>query len=250
MGGLRAWWRGLFARPAGRVEAAGPALGGAGPAAVPVLAVGDDALAARLLAALRGAGFEDPAAWVAHLAAPCRDRGIVSRLRLAHYAATIGHESGGGTRLVESLDYRVEALMKTWPARFPASDAARMGRRVGQNADQRSIAERAYGGRMGNGPEGNGDGWKYRGRGLIQCTGKDNYRAAERALQLPLLAEPELLQIPRYAARSAAWWWAENGCNELADRDDVQAVRRRVNGGLNGLEDVERRLAGALAALG
>jgi putative chitinase len=168
-------------------------------------------------------------------------------MRLAAFLATTLHESGNFRRLVESLDYKPEALRATWPSRFSPELAQQLGRLEGEGrrvlrpANQRAIAERAYGGRLGNGPEGSGDGWAYRGRGLIQITGRDNYRAAAAALGRPLDGLAAWLETPAGAAESAAWWWAAHGCNELADAGRVEDWRRRVNGGLIGLEDVRAR---------
>ena len=90
---------------------------------------------------------------------------------------------------------------------------------------------------MGNTPEADGDGQKYRGRGLIQITGHDNYERCGEALGLDLLSRPELLELPQHAAASAAWFWQQKGLNTLADRGDFETITRKINGGLNGLAD-------------
>jgi putative chitinase len=232
--------RGMFARPASVSPASDK------PLAVPVLAVGE---APDWPAILRAAGFAQPVTWAASIAPAAQRRGINTKKRAAAFAATIAHESAGGARLVESLNYSVEGLLKTWPARFTQEQAERMGRGPLRQADQRAIGERAYGGRMGNGPEGTGDGFRYRGRGLIQLTGRDAYAKAGVALNLPLFEKPELAEEPNQAAEIAAWTWAAwKGCNQIADRGDVEAWRRAINGGTNGIEDVKRRYAAALAA--
>lgn len=187
--------------------------------------------------------------WAVPLDIACRSFGITTKLRVAHFLATVMHESQDFYRLTENLNYSVEGLMRTWPARFPAADAARMGRRNGQLADERAIAERAYGGRMGNGPEGAGDGYLYRGRGLIQLTGKTNYREVSKAVGVPLDKLPAWLETREGAASSAAWWWSTHGCNSLADADDVVSIRRIVNGGGNGLSGVVSRVQRVMAAL-
>lgn len=94
-----------------------------------------------------------------------------------------------------------------------------------------------YEGRADLGNTQPGDGMKFKGRGLIQVTGRDNYAACAKALGLPLLEHPELLELPVYAVSSAGWFWKTHGCNELADRDDLQAITRRINGGLTNLAD-------------
>lgn len=153
---------------------------------------------------------------------------IDSRLRAAAFLAQIGHESGQLRVLVENLNYSAEALVRTWPSRFTAQTAPAYARQP------EGIANRVYGGRMGNGQESSGDGWRYRGRGLIQLTGRDNYRAAGAALGLPLENQPELLEQPEYAAQSAAWWWAKHGLNELADAGRIQDIGSIINTGKPG----------------
>ena len=164
--------------------------------------------------------------------------------RVLMFLAQCAHESGGFRHLVENLHYSAAALLSTWPNRFTAEEA------VAFAYDERRIAERAYGGRMGNGPEGSGDGYLYRGRGIIQLTGRDNYRRCGAALGVNLEASPLLLESPSYAAQSAGWFWSANGCNELADAGDFEGATRRINGGLNGYEDRKRWLAKVRAILG
>jgi putative chitinase len=200
---------------------------------------------------LREVGFAEPAAWAAHISFPAARRGITAGRRAAAFAATIAHESDGGRRLVESLNYAPKGLSATWPSRFPAADAERMGRVGDKPADQRAIAERAYGGRMGNAAEGHGDGFLFRGRGLIQLTGRDAYRVATDALGLPILQQPDLAAQPNVAAEIACWTWAAwKGCNTAADRGEVETWRRLINGGLIGLSDVKTRYRAALSVQG
>ena len=155
--------------------------------------------------------------------------GIVTRLRIAAFIAQVGHESGQLTRLVENLNYSAEGLMKTWPSRFDLVRATAAARKPEQ------IANIVYAGRMGNTEP--GDGWKYRGRGLFQVTGKANYAACGDALGLDLLSKPELLELPQHAAMSAAWFWSMKDLNTLADKGDFVKITRRINGGLNGQAD-------------
>lgn len=180
--------------------------------------------------------------WAGPLTAAMAKYEINTPRRQAHFLAQVGHESGGFTRLVENLNYSADALLRNWPTRFNAETAAKMARRP------EAIANYVYGGRLGNGAD--GDGWKYRGRGLIQLTGKGNYRSAGIALGLDLLGKPELLEKPDAASLSAAWFWKTNGLNELADKGDMVAVTRRVNGGTNGLDDRKARYDRAAKALG
>ncbi|KWV72185.1 glycoside hydrolase family 19 protein [Pseudomonas fluorescens] len=167
--------------------------------------------------------------------------GIVTRLRIAAFIAQIGHESGQLTRLVENLNYSAEGLMKTWPSRFDLVRATAAARKPEQ------IANIVYADRMGNTAP--GDGWKYRGRGLIQTTGKTNYVACGDALGVGLINHPELLEQPQYAALSAAWYWSVNGLNTLADAGDLTKITRRINGGLNGQADRQALYDKALKVL-
>lgn len=153
---------------------------------------------------------------------------IDSRFRMAAFLSQIGHESGQLRNLVENLNYSAEALVRTWPSRFTEASSAAYARQP------EKIANKVYAGRMGNGPEASGDGWKYRGRGLIQLTGRDNYRAAGKALGLPLDAHPELLERPEHAVESAAWWWSAHGLNELADAGRFQDIGSIINTGKPG----------------
>ena len=166
---------------------------------------------------------------------------IVGTKRIAAFIAQVGHESGQLTRLVENLNYSADALRKTWPSRFSVELAADVARKPEQ------IANIAYGNRMGNTAP--GDGWKYRGRGLIHITGKNNYRECGKALGLDLIAHPELLEKPQHACMSAAWFWATNGLNTLADAGKFDAITQRINGGQNGSADRQALYAWALKVL-
>ncbi|TKJ76752.1 chitinase [Pseudomonas koreensis] len=130
---------------------------------------------------------------------------IVGRKRVAAFIAQLGHESG-----------QLRYVREIWGP---------------------TPAQTKYEGRADLGNTQPGDGSKYRGRGLIQITGRANYAACGEALGLDLITQPELLELPQYAAMSAAWFWKQNGLNDLADRDQFNTVTRRINGGLNGLQD-------------
>ncbi|HHH9280149.1 TPA: glycoside hydrolase family 19 protein [Pseudomonas aeruginosa] len=175
------------------------------------------------------AGFFVPALNVA-----MKRFGITSPVRAAAFLAQIGHESAQLTRLVENLNYSARGLAVTWPSRYLGADGQpnALAQRLARNP--RAIANNAYAARNGNGDEVSGDGWRFRGRGLLQITGRSNYRAAGGGLGQPLEAEPELLEQPEWAALSAAWWWSTRGLNELADRVEFAAITRQINGGLNG----------------
>ena len=143
---------------------------------------------------------------------------IVSPQRAAMFLATIGHESGGFVHVRE--------IWGPTPAQLRYEGRADLG-----NAQP-------------------GDGFRYRGRGLIQITGRDNYAQVSKGLGVDFLGHPQLLEDPTHAARASAWWWAENGLNELADTGDFRAVTRRVNGGYNGMADRQRRYEIAINVLG
>lgn len=151
--------------------------------------------------------------------------------RQAMFLAQTAHESGNFNFVEENLNYRAAALTRIWPSRFPADVAAEYGGKPDK------IANRAYGGRMGNGPEATGDGFKYRGRGIIQLTGKDNYRACGEALGKDLVAEPDLVAQNPYAVLSAGWFWDTRKLNQWCDKGDILTVTKRINGGTIGLDD-------------
>lgn len=153
--------------------------------------------------------------------------------RQASFLAQIGHESANLTRLSENLVYRTPArVMAVWPSRFPtlASTAPYIG-----NAP--ALANKVYANRMGNGDEASGDGWKYRGRGLIMITGRDNYDKCGAACGYDLVKNPMFLDSPALACLSAGWFWSSRGLNEIADTRDQERVTRRVNGGTHGLAE-------------
>lgn len=156
---------------------------------------------------------------------------IVTVRRIAAFIAQVGHESGQLKSLVENLNYGAPGLMSTWPTRFPAALAAQVARQPQQ------IANIAYASRMGNGPASSGDGWNYRGRGLIQITGRANYQECGDALGVDLVSDPDQLIQPQYAALSAAWFWSINSLNTLADSGNFTGITQRINGGQNGAAD-------------
>lgn len=166
--------------------------------------------------------------------------GITSPKELANYMAQVTHESNGLNRLEESFRYTRDItqipVQSAWREGPKVLDAARKEALQGK---PEHLAELMYGGRNGNDEP--GDGWKYHGRGYIQLTGKDNYRAAGEALDLDLVKHPELAADPKNASKIASWYW-ENRVPENA-RDDVKAATKAVNGKYNGLEDRESRFA-------
>lgn len=201
-------------------------------------------ISARLL---MGLNWTDPSGWADVLTEPCRRYEINTSKRVAMFLANTGHETAGGRRLVESLNYRPEALVKQWPKYFTPEYAAEVGRTDKQPADQKAIAEAAYNGRMGNKLP--GDGWRFIGRGLMQTTGRYNYERLAEIVNMPLDNLPEWLETRTGAAESAAVFWHANNCNDLADTGSVERCRQRVNGGLIGLQDVRERYTTALGLL-
>lgn len=189
--------------------------------------------------------------WLPHISQAAHRYQIdTSPRRLAAWLATIAHESARLTRTVENLNYSAEGLAATWPARY--ADMTGQPNALAQSIARKpaTIASLTYANRMGNDSAGSGDGWHYRGRGLIQITGRDNYDRSGDALGLDLILNPERLEEPYYAALSAAEWWSRNGCNQLADTGDMTAVTRKVNGGLTGLDDRLKLYAGAMTYIG
>lgn len=169
--------------------------------------------------------------------------GIDTHQRAAAFIAQTAHESGGYSTFIENLNYSALALSKIWPTRFPGAIAAQYANKPEQ------IANRAYANRLGNGAEASGDGWRYRGRGVIQVTGRTNYQACGQGLGLPLISSPELLEIPLNAFRSAGWYWKSRKCNTYADNGDFVGLTMAINGGTNGLEDRKTYYLRAMAVL-
>jgi putative chitinase len=194
-----------------------------------------------------------PAMWAPLLQEHMARAGMtVKPIRAAMALANFAHETNGGRRLVESLDYNPDRLAAVFGARATtkALDACR---RVGHPADQKAIASEVYGGEWGQRNLGNklpGDGWTYRGRGLIQLTGRWSYARVAGVLQRELTDDwVESIGTPAGAAESACIWWSRMGLNDLADRGDLGRVRKAVNGGHVGLDDVKRRYELARALL-
>ncbi len=189
--------------------------------------------------------------WLLPLSLAMREFSINSPQRMAAFLAQIAHESRELNRLEENLNYTAKRLCQVWPKRFPTLEA---GEPYANSPEK--LANRVYAGRLGNGNEKSGDGWRFRGRGLIQLTGRSNYAAARRALGVDLIKSPFRLAEPGTAARSAAWFWSSRGLNELADHqpgDDDEADFRRIgtiiNGGTMGMAERANYWASAREAL-
>jgi len=170
--------------------------------------------------------------WADALDETCERFEINDPFRIAGFLSQVAHESGGFKHVKENLNYSVASLMRVWPQRFPTVEIAQ---RYAMNPEK--IANKAYCDRMGNGDEESGDGWKFIGRGLIQLTGKNNYVAYSLACNNEALQKPEIVELPKYAAESAGWFWNVNKLNTLADAQDIGGMCKRINGGFNGLDD-------------
>ena len=156
---------------------------------------------------------------------------IDTPLRVSHFLAQCSHESYGFQLTVENLNYSASGLLATFPKYFTRRTARQYARRPVE------IGSRVYADRMGNGNEASKDGWKYKGRGYIQLTGKDNYRLFNEIVEEDVLEEPVLVAT-KYPLLSAAWYWKLNGLNELSDlSQDVTDITKAVNGGTIGLKD-------------
>ena len=168
--------------------------------------------------------------------------------RIAALIAQVAHESGDFRYTEENLNYSWSGLRKTWPGKFPTDELAQQYHRQPER-----IANLVYAGRYGNGSEAGGDGWKYRGRGLIQLTFHDNYVAYSRAISDPsITGAPSPVAQPRHAALSACWFWHSHGLNPLADAGDQAGFNQisfKINGGWNGKEDRLENWAEARAVM-
>lgn len=182
--------------------------------------------------------------YAVQLVKQCAEAGIMAnQKRISRFLGQIHVESGGFSSVTESLNYSAAALKATFGRhRISIEDADRFGRTAMQSANQSAIANILYGGDFGRKQLGNtqaGDGWKFRGRGLKQLTGRDNYRRFSRAWlgDESLLDNPDRVAEPDGAVASAVWFWVSNGLNEIADRGTVEDVTRKVNGGQIGITE-------------
>lgn len=191
----------------------------------------------------RAAGISSELAcrWHQHIISDMQEFGITRPIDQAMFIAQVGHERGGFSRLIESFNYSVAGLQQTFGNRLTKDQISFLGRKTYEKSlpveRQRAIANLVYSKRMGNnGPQ---DGWKYRGRGLIQITGLSNYRDCGNGLKVDLLENPDLLSQDSYAARSAAWFFSSKGC--LKYSGDLVRVTQIINGGQNGIDDRKQR---------
>jgi putative chitinase len=176
------------------------------------------------------------------------DYDINTPQRVAAFVAQCAHESGGFRALKENLNYKAATLRKIFPKYFP--DDATANYYASLPNKQEAIANRVYGGRMGNGPEASGDGFRYCGRGLIQLTGKQNYQNFADSIETPVEDIPEFLATFEGAVQSACWFWEANNLNQWADKGDILTLTKRINGGTIGLDDRIKHYNHALHVLG
>lgn len=168
--------------------------------------------------------------------------GIDTPLRAAHFLAQVTHESNDFKFKSENLNYSKGGLLKTFPKYFTQALAEKYERKP------QMIANRVYANRMGNGDEASGDGWKFKGRGYIQLTGKDNYKAfSDWAKEPSIMDNPDVVAEDKFAGLSAIWFWNKNGLNKIADSDNLRndeaviKIGTRVNGGKIGMiERIEK----------
>jgi putative chitinase len=203
----------------------------------------------RLVAALRAAApnlrTADAAMWARVLADPMRAADITTPRRIAGFAGQCAVESDGFTTTAENLRYSHAArICAVWPSRFPTEAAAA----AYVNAPE-ALANSVYANRMGNGPPDSGDGWRFRGLGLIQITGREEYAAFAASIGRPIDAAAAWAATPEGAAASATWFWSWKALNRAADAWDLMTLTRRINGGLIGLADRQRACTAAFAVL-
>ena len=176
-----------------------------------------------------------PDAVIAQIPDTAAKFGLNTPLRLAHFLAQCGHESGGFKVVNENLNYSAKGLMGIFKKYFPTAQLAESYQRQPQK-----IANKVYASRMGNGPESSGEGFKFRGRGYIQLTGKENYTAFGKAINEDIPSNPDLVAT-KYPLLSAAWFFTKNGLHKIADQGAsdqvVTSITKRVNGGTIGLPD-------------
>lgn len=173
--------------------------------------------------------------WAPHLRHAFECFEINTQWRVAAFLAQAAHESFELNRIIENMNYSAKRLIVVWPQRFPTLESAQRYERKPE-----LLANYVYANRLGNGNEASGDGWRYRGRGIFQLTGRDNYRIAGSRLGLPLEDKPEMVETPEIAALTAGWYWDYRGLNKLADcesDDTFVSICKLVNGGLIGLKD-------------
>jgi len=170
---------------------------------------------------------------------------ITTNNQKAMFIGQCSHESGNFRLLQENLNYKAATLMKLWPKRFPTLEVANQ-----YAGNARAIANKVYADRMGNRDETSGDGYRFRGKGLVQLTGHSNHFHAGKALGVDFVMQPDLVATPKYAALTAGWFWDTHKLNPPSDDLDYTKVTKIINGGTIGLDDRIKHVQQALAVLG
>jgi putative chitinase len=181
--------------------------------------------------------------WVEALNKVWPDYDITTPHRMAAFMGECCVESAKFTAVQENLNYTAASLTRVWPRLFPAGIAEQYAH------NPEKIANRAYGGRMGNGGEETGDGWKFRGRGLIQMTGHDNYQSFADSLQISIDDAAAYAETFEGAVQSACWFWETNNLNVLADQGNIDHISHIINGGTLGQEERRQYYQHALQVL-
>ena len=182
--------------------------------------------------------------WVDPLNETFERFGIVTHNQQAMFIGQCSHECGNFRLLEENLNYKAATLMKLWPRRFPTLEKANE-----YSGNPKKIANSVYSSRMGNRDENSGDGFRFRGRGIIQLTGHSSYFHCGKALGVDFVANPDLVSSPKYAALSGGWFWSTHNLNSPADALDYVKVTKIINGGTIGLDDRIKHVQQALAVL-
>jgi putative chitinase len=187
-----------------------------------------------------GIGLE----WMSPLNDTFAKFGLVNVDEQAAFIGQCSHECNHFKTLEENLNYKAETLHKLWPQRFPTMEIANAYAHQPQR-----IANKVYASRMGNRDEASGDGFRFRGRGAIQLTGHDSYWHCGQAIGVDLVANPDLVSTPKYAALSAGWFWSTHNLNAAASAEDWTRVTKIINGGTFGLEERVALTKRAIAVL-
>lgn len=174
---------------------------------------------------------------------------INTTVRISAFLSQAAHESGSFSRMEENLNYSAKRLAVVWPRRFARTDVNGDYVKDEKNKNEPNdlalalanrperLACHVYADRNGNGSVESGDGWKYRGRGIFQLTGKANYRAASDALNETFVEEPDRVKLPFNACLTAGWYWSSKRLSKFADTEDLEGLSKAINGGLNGLDE-------------
>jgi len=182
--------------------------------------------------------------WSEPLTTTCVTYGINDVNKQAAFIGQLSHECNHFKTLEENLNYRPETLQRLFGHKFKPEEIALYAH------NPQKIANRIYSSRMGNRDEASGDGWKFHGRGCIQLTGHDNYWHFGQSIKQDMVAHPELVATPMYAALSAGWFWQTHGCNNLAETQNWLGLTKRINGGTIGLDERISLTKRALDVLG